>query len=282
MKENIQEIVLDWLSVGLDPEKSHFFIQSMIPEIAELTIYFSMMVTVARLQRNPTVKEELENAKMTQKEITYGFLGYPVSQAADILIVRSNIVPVGEDQLPHLEQTREIARRFNQLFGETFPIPNPLLSDFSRLPGIDGKKMSKSQNNAIYLKDDPETIKNKVKRAYTDPTRLRATDPGHIEGNVVFAYLEAFAPDKEELQELKRLYQAGKIGDVPLKQRLTEILVKFLEPIQERRREYVSKPKFVNESLHAGILKTREEAEKTIDAVREALHFDYNYSQIFP
>jgi len=178
--QNIVEIMLDYLSIGLDPTKSTFFIQSRIPEIAELTMYFSMLVSLPRVQRNPTVKEEMKAAKIGKKEISYGFVGYPISQAADILVVRANLVPVGEDQLSHLEQTREIARTFNRIFGKVFPVPEPLLGRFPRLPGIDGQKMSKSRNNAIYLKDTPEEVARKVMQTYTDPTRIHTTDPGHI------------------------------------------------------------------------------------------------------
>jgi len=272
---NIREIVLDYLSVGIDPKKSSIFVQSMIPEIAELTMYFSMLVTLSRVQRNPTVKEEIQIAKAGKKEVSYGFIGYPISQAADILSVRANLVPVGEDQLPHLEQTREIARAFNRIFEEIFPVPEPLLSDFPRLPGIDGQKMSKSRNNAIYLKDSPEEVAKKVMRAYTDPTRIHPTDPGHLEGNVVFAYLDAFCQDQEELEELKSRYKKGKIGDVTVKKRLIEILNTFLTPIREKRRELEARPKLIEEILKEGIEKTRRETKETLRLVREVMHFDY-------
>ena len=273
---NIREIVLDYLSVGIDPNKNTIFIQSLIPEIAELTMYFSFLVTVSRLQRNPTVKEETQAARVSNKEFTYGFLGYPISQAADILIVRANLVPVGEDQLPHIEQTREVAQTFNRHFKEVFPIPDPLLSKFPRLLGIEGQKMSKSRNNAIYLKDSPEKVAMKVKQAYTDPTRIRITDPGHIEGNVVFSYLDAFMTDQEELQEIKNRYRAGKIGDVAVKQRLTEVLNDFLDPIRERRSEFESKSGLIRDILLSGIERTRYEARDTMERVREAMHMDYD------
>lgn len=272
---NVRQIVLDYLSVGIDPQKSSIFIQSLVPEIAELTMYFSMLVTVARLQRNPTVKEEMQAAQVANKELTYGFLGYPVSQAADILVVRANLVPVGEDQLPHLEQTREIARSFNHLFGKVLPLPEALLGEFPRLPGIEGQKMSKSRGNAIYLSDSPAEVARKVKQAYTDPTRKSATDPGHIEGNVVFAYLEAFLDDKEELEDLKSRYCAGKIGDAAVKERLTVILNDFLGPIQERRRKFESDPNIVGDILHAGIKRAREEGQLTLGLIREAMRMDY-------
>lgn len=273
--QNIREIVLDYLSVGIDPEKSTIFIQSRIPEIAELTMYFSMLVTVPRVQRNPTVKEEIKAAKIGKKELSYGFLGYPISQAADILVVRANLVPVGGDQLPHLEQTREIARTFNRIFGKVFPVPEPLLGEFPRLPGIDGQKMSKSRNNAIYLKDSSEEVVKKVMKTYTDPARIHATDPGHIEGNVVFAYLDAFYPDKQELEELKEKYKKGQIGDVVVKRILIDILNRFLEPIRIRRKELASHPEMVKEILASGIETTKKEARETLRLVREAMHFDY-------
>lgn len=273
--QNVREIVLDYLSAGINPEKSAIFVQSMIPEIAELTIYFSMLVSLSRVQRNPTVKDEIKVAKIGKKEVSYGFVGYPISQAADILVVRANLVPVGEDQLPHLEQTREIARIFNRIFGEVFPVPEALLGEFPRLPGIDGQKMSKSRNNSISLKDSPEEVAKKIMRAYTDPSRIHATDPGHLEGNVVFAYLDAFCQDQQELEDLKSRYKKGTIGDVVVKKRLTEILNAFLSPIREKRRELEANPKIVKEVLTEGIDRTRKEAKETLRLVREAMHLDY-------
>lgn len=273
--QNIREIVLDYLSVGIDPQKSSIFLQSMIPEIAELTMYFSMFTSLTRVQRNPTVKEEIKAANIGKKKVSYGFVGYPISQAADILVVRANLVPVGEDQLPHLELTREIARTFNKIFGEVFPVPEALLGEFPRLPGIDGQKMSKSRNNAIFLKDSPEEIAKKVMRAYTDPTRIHATDPGHLKGNVVFTYLDAFCQDREELEQLKSKYKKGRIGDVEVKKRLIEILNAFLTPIRERRRELEANPKLVGEVLIDGIEKAKKEARETLKLVREAMHLDY-------
>jgi len=275
ISENIRQIVLDYLSVGIDPEKSTIFVQSMVPEIAELTMYLSMLVSIGKLKRNPTVKEELAAVGIKENEMSYGFFGYPVSQAADILIVRANLVPVGEDQLPHLEQTREIAKKFNHLFGNVLPIPEAKLGEFPRLPGIEGQKMSKSRGNAIYLSDSPEEVAQKVKRAYTDPMRLKATDPGHIEGNVVFAYLDAFLKDRAELKDLQNRYRAGTIGDVAVKERLTVILNEFLAPIQERRREFEAKPGLIGDILNAGIKRTREEGKATMAVVREAMQMDY-------
>lgn len=275
IEHNIKEIILDYLSVGINPQKSTIFVQSMIPEIAELTMYFSMLVTVPRVQRNPTVKDEMKAAKIGKREISYGFLGYPISQAADILIVRSNLVPVGEDQLPHLEQTREIARSFNRTFGKVFDIPEPLLGEFSRLPGIDGQKMSKSRNNAIYLKDSPDEVIKKVMQTYTDPTRIHVTDPGHVEGNVVFAYFDAFYPDKKELEELKNKYKRGEIGDMAAKKILAEVLNNFLDPIRKKRKDFEANPKLIEEILISGIERTRKEAKKTMKLVKEAMNLDY-------
>jgi len=277
INENIRQLVLDYLSVGIDPQKSAIFVQSLVPQIAELTMYFSMMVSLSSVQRNPTVKEEIKAAKIGKKEVSYGFVGYPISQAADILAVRAHLVPVGEDNLPHVEQTREIARAFNRLFGEVFPVPEALLGAFPRLPGIDGQKMSKSRHNAIYLSDTPEVVAKKVMAAYTDPTRIHATDPGHLEGNVVFAYLDAFCSDVNELNELKSKYKKGKIGDVAVKKRLIEIINSFLAPIREKRKELENKPNLIKNVLEEGIEKTKKEAQITLQSVREAMHFNYRF-----
>jgi len=272
---NIREILLDWLAVGLDPEQSTFFIQSRVPQIAELTMYFSMIVSVPEVQRNPTVKDEMKAAKIGKKEMSYGFLGYPISQAADIMCVRADLVPVGEDQLPHIEHTREIVRRFNRLFSPVFPEPKALLGSFPRLPGIDGQKMSKSRNNAIFLKDSPDEVRKKIMQAYTDPTRIHATDPGHLEGNVVFAYLDAFLSDKDELADWKKKYKKGQVGDVVIKKRLIEVLLSFLEPIQERRAAFAAKPGMLREILEYGIERTTKEAQATLELAREAMRMDY-------
>lgn len=275
IRKNINEIVIDYLSVGIDPNKSSIFIQSMVPEIAELTMYFSMLVSVPRLQRNPTVKEEIKISKITKKEISYGFLGYPVSQAADILAVKANIVPVGEDQLPHLEQTREIARDFNRIFGQVFPIPEALLGNFPRLPGLDGQKMSKSRNNAIYLKDSKEETAKKIMTAYTDPTRIHSSDPGHIKGNVVFNYLDVFCKDIDTVKNLKTKYTKGQIGDVEVKKFLIKTLNEFLSPIRNKRKEFESKPKLIKEVLDSGIKNTRKTAKETLFLARNAMRLNY-------
>ncbi|OIO47172.1 MAG: tryptophan--tRNA ligase [Candidatus Tagabacteria bacterium CG10_big_fil_rev_8_21_14_0_10_40_13] len=276
ISKNILEIAIDWLSVGMDPQKSAFFVQSKIPEIAELTMYFSMLVTIPRLQRNPTVKEEVRATRLGKTEMTYGFLGYPVSQAADILSVRADLVPAGADQQAHVEQTRDIAQSFNKTFGRVFPMPKALLGEFPRLSGIDGQKMSKSRNNAIFLKDSPDEVARKVMKIYTDPTRIHATDPGHIRGNIAFAYLDAFDKDGAEVRDLKEKYRKGKIGDVAVKQRLIEVLNKFLDPIRERRRELESNPNLVRKAIISGTHRTQKEAAETLKLVRNAMHFDYD------
>lgn len=274
--ENIHQIVIDYLSVGIDPQKSSIFIQSAIPEIAELTMFFSMFVSLARVKRNPTVKEEMKSSGIKKEELSYGFVGYPISQAADILIVRANLVPVGQDQVAHLEQTREVARNFNRIFKEVFPIPDVLVGEVGRLSGIDRDKMSKSRNNAIYLTDSAKEVEKKVMKAYTDPTRLRATDPGHVEGNVVFEYLDAFHDDKIEVEKLKEKYRKGLIGDVAVKRILCDTLNSFLEPIREKRKQIEESPKIVETALLEGIERTRKEAKETMALVKEAMHFDYS------
>ncbi len=251
VRKAVFEVALDWLAVGLDPERSHFHIESLIPEHAELTLWLSWYVPLARLQRNPTLKAEMESFE--NKSVPVAFFTYPVMQVANILMPKAHLVPVGADQLPHIEMTREVARRFNRLFGEVFPEPEGLVGRVPRLVGLDGNaKMGKSLNNAIYLKDDAETVTKKVKRMFTDPTRIHATDPGHVEGNPVFMYHDAFNPDKAEVQDLKERYVKGTVGDVEVKQKLALALNAFLDPIRERRAHYEARPKLVREALAAG------------------------------
>jgi len=238
VSDHVRTLVFDYLSVGLDPRLVTIFIQSQIPEIAELTVFYLNLVSLGRLEQNPTVKSEIRE-KNFGREIPVGFLCYPVSQAADITAFGANLVPVGEDQLPMIEQTREIVRKFNRLYGETLVMPKALLSKIPRLVGTDGQeKMSKTLGNAIYLSDSPSEVEKKVMKMYTDPSRIHPTDPGHIEGNPVFAYLDVFSSDRDELSELKKLYRAGRVGDVEVKQRLAEIINAFLEPFRRRRAEY--------------------------------------------
>jgi tryptophanyl-tRNA synthetase len=267
----IKQVLLDWLSVGLDPKRSTFFIQSKIPEIAELTMYFSMMVTLARLQRNPTVKEEFKVSRL--RAMSYGFLGYPISQAADILIVRPDLVPVGDDNLPHVEQTREIARTFNGIFGEVFPIPEALVGEVSRLPGLDGQKMSKSRGNAIYLSDTQEEVRRKVSMAITDPARIKATDKGHPDICNVHKYHLAF--NRTEASDIERRCQQGRIGCVACKENAAEKVNSFLEPIREKRAYFEARPSIVKEAILEGNKRTLNKGRETIGLVREAMHFDY-------
>jgi tryptophanyl-tRNA synthetase len=275
VRDSINEVVLDYLAVGIDPNVATIFIQSLVPQIAELTIFFSNLVTVARLERNPTVKEELRQKEM-EDNVTFGFLGYPVSQAADIMVVDANLVPVGDDQAPMVELTRDIVIRFNTIYGETLQVPEIKIGHIARLPGTDGKtKMSKSLNNAIYLKDDTKTVERKVMSMYTDPNRLRATDPGTVEGNPVFTYHDAFNPNKEEVEEMKRLYRIGGIGDVAVKRALARALNDFLDPIRERRAHFETQPDMVRDIVMDGTRQARKVGEETIRKVRHAMKIDY-------
>ncbi|MCI0414853.1 tryptophan--tRNA ligase [bacterium] len=270
ISENVHELVCDYLSVGIDPDKTTIYLQSLVPEVAELTLLFSMLVTVPRLQRVPTLKEQMQAANFDAA--TLGLLTYPVLQAADILMVRSHLVPVGKDQASHLEVTREIATRFNSLYGEVFPIPETMIGEVPTLMGTDGKaKMSKSLDNAIYLSDDAETVTKKVMRMYTDPTRLRATDPGHVEGNPVFQYHDAFNDNKSVVAELKERYIQGKVGDVEVKKRLAEALNRFLDPIRARRKAVEQEPGKIEELLRTGSQRAQEEARETLLLAKKAM-----------
>ncbi len=271
---NIRSLVLDYLSVGMDPERSTIFLQSLVPEIPELYMLFSMLVSVPRLQRMPALKEVMRDLKL--ETATLGLLEYPVLQAADILCVRGDMVPVGKDQASHVELTREVARRFNDLYRPVFPLPEALIGEVPTLPGTDGKtKMSKSVGNAIFLSDDAETVRRKVMSMYTDPTRIHATDPGHVRGNPVFTYHDAFNGDKEEVADLKRRYRRGRVGDVEVKQRLIRVLDAFLEPIRERRARYEARPGLTEEIVEAGSRRARQEAQETLRLAREAMGLTY-------
>lgn len=276
VRKNALEVALDYLAVGLDPKKTTMFIQSMIPEIAELTVFYLNLVTVARLRRNPTVKTEIHQ-KGYGDQVTAGFLMYPVSQAADITVVKGTLVPVGEDQLPMIEQTNEIVRAFNRIYNtDVLQEAQAVTSKVVRLPGIDGKaKMSKSLGNAIFLSDSADEVARKVMHMYTDPNHIHVQDPGKVEGNVVFAYLDIFDPHQQEVQELKEQYQQGGLGDVKLKRRLIDILNALLEPIRERRRQLAQDPAAVMQILLRGTMDTRIAAQKTMQEVRQAMHLDY-------
>lgn len=275
VRRNVLEVALDYLAVGLDPTVSTFVIQSMVPEIAELTMYFLNLVTLARLQRNPTVKDEMKQ-KGYSTNVPAGFLTYPVSQAADIAIFKAHLVPVGEDQLPVIEQTREIVRRFNQLYAPVLIEPEGLVGQIARLPGTDGQnKMGKSLGNAIFLGDSADVVSQKIKKMYTDPNHLRVEDHGQVDGNPVFSYLDAFDPDQAAVAELKQHYRVGGLGDVVVKRRLNDILQAFLEPIRARRLAYAAQPDAVMEILREGTTHAREIAADTLRDVRQAMQIDY-------
>ncbi|HIP96176.1 MAG TPA: tryptophan--tRNA ligase [Anaerolineae bacterium] len=269
IRHNVREIVLDYLAAGIDPEKSIIFVQSAIPGTYELNLIFEMLVSVPRLERIPTLKEMARDANL--QTMPFGLLGYPVLQAADILLPRSHLVPVGKDNQAHVEITRELARRFNRLYGAVFPIPEVLLSEVPTLVGIDGTKMSKSRDNAIYLSDDSTTVERKVRRMYTDPQRVRADIPGRVEGNPVFIYHDAFNHDQDEVEDLKERYRRGKVGDVEVKEKLARAINAFLDPIRERRARYEAQPSLIEEILHSGIRRMRQESDETMRLVREAM-----------
>jgi tryptophanyl-tRNA synthetase len=271
----IREIVIDYLAVGIDPNVSTIFVQSAINETYELNLILEMLVSVARLERLPSLKDMARDAHL--ETMPFGLLGYPVLQAVDILLPRAELVPVGKDNQAHVEVTREIARRFNSLYGPVFPEPEALIGEVPTLVGTDGSaKMSKSLNNAIYLSDDAETVTAKVRGMYTDPKRLRATDPGTVEGNPVFVFHEAFNDDTAEVQDLKERYRAGRVGDVEVKRRLAAAINHFLEPIRERRAHCLAHPLLVQDVLAQGIRRMQAEAHETMRAVREACGLSYS------
>jgi tryptophanyl-tRNA synthetase len=278
VRECVHELALDYLGAGIDPKQSHIYIQSMIPEVAELTVYFSNLVTVSRLYRNPTTKFEAAQKKEKfgneGESLTYGFLGYPVSQAADLACVNSDIIPVGEDQLPHIEQAREIFRKFNNIYGETFNLPEPVLSSTPRIKGLDGNdKMSKSLGNCIYLADDPETIENKVMSATTDPNKMRKDDPANPEVCMVYYYHKLIRnPEAPKIcEECKK----GERGCVFCKKELSRALIEFLKPIQERRKYYEERPELVEQILKEGTEATKRKAEEIMKKVRKNMKLDY-------
>jgi tryptophanyl-tRNA synthetase len=276
VRRAVFEVALDWLAVGLDPDRGHFVIESLVPQHAELTILISWFMPLGRLQRNPTLKAEMTDLNRGKKGVPVGFFIYPVMQVANILLPRAHLVPVGADQLPHIELTREIARKFNRDFGEVFVEPDALVGRVPRLVGLDGQaKMSKSLDNAIYLKDDAATVSRKVMSMYTDPTRLRASDPGHVEGNPVFMYHDAFNPDADEVAALKSRYRNGGIGDVEVKQRLAVVINGLLGPVRERRAYFAGRPDAVWGALERGSQAARQVAEQTMGAVRTVLALDY-------
>ena len=287
VRQNIIEVALDYLACGLDPEKCTLFIQSQIPQLCELSFYYMNLVTVSRLQRNPTVKAEIQMRNF-EASIPVGFFTYPISQAADITAFKANVVPVGEDQLPMLEQTKEIVRKFNSVYGDTLVEPEILLPENQaclRLPGTDGKaKMSKSLGNCIYLSEEPDEIQKKVFSMFTDPTHIKVSDPGKLEGNTVFTYLDAFCrpeyfaeflPDYANLQELKDHYTRGGLGDMKVKRFLNNVLQAELEPIRNRRKEYQKDIPYVYEILKKGSEKAEAVAEKTLQEVKASMKINY-------
>ena len=293
VRQNILQVALDYLACGLDPEKSNIFIQSMVPELTELTFYYMNLVTVARVQRNPTVKSEIKQRNF-EASIPVGFFCYPISQAADITAFRATHVPVGEDQLPMLEQCKEIVHKFNTVYGETLTEPEIVLSSNKaclRLPGIDGKaKMSKSLGNCIYLSDEEDVVKKKIMSMFTDPNHLRVQDPGRVEGNPVFIYLDAFSrpehfeeflPEYQNLDELKAHYQRGGLGDVKVKKFLNNVMQAELGPIRERRKMWEQRTADVFDILKAGTEVAREKAAATLHDVRSSMRINYFEDQDF-
>ncbi|HOX92157.1 MAG TPA: tryptophan--tRNA ligase [Spirochaetales bacterium] len=270
LAENVRSAVLDYLACGIDPAKSTIYLQSAVPEVVELAQFFQNLVTVPRLSRIPSLKEMAQGAGI--EEMPLGLLAYPVLQAADILLPRAHLVPVGKDNVAHVEITRELARRFNFLYGETLPIPDVMVSDFGSLVGTDGNaKMSKSLNNAIYLSDDGKTVEKRVMSMYTDPKRTSADIPGTVEGNPVFQYHDAFNPNKAEVEDLKTRYRSGTVGDVEVKQKLARALNAFLDPIRERRARYEAQTGLADEVIYDGTMRMRDEARATLSAVKKAM-----------
>lgn len=270
ISSNAREMVLDYLAAGIDPQRSVIYLQSAVPEIYELNLFFEMLVTVPRLQRLPSLKDMARNADLS--EMPFGLLGYPVLQSADILLPRANLVPVGKDNEAHVELTRELARRFNNLYGEVFPVPDVLIGEVPTLVGTDGgAKMSKSLDNTIYLSDDEATVEKKVRGMYTDPNRIRADIPGRTDGNPVFIYHTIFNQNREEVQDLTERYQAGTVGDVEVKEKLANAINGFLEPLRERRAKYAAEKGLVDLVIYEGTQRMRLEARETLQAARKAM-----------
>ncbi|NLJ47736.1 MAG: tryptophan--tRNA ligase [Treponema sp.] len=279
LADNVRSAVLDYLACGIDPARSVIYLQSAVPEVVELSLFFQNLVTVPRLSRIPSLKEMARGAGL--EEMPFGLLGYPVLQAADILLPRAHLVPVGKDNVAHVELTREIARRFNNLYGEVFPIPDVMEGEFGSLVGLDGNaKMSKSLNNAIFLSDDEKTVHKRVMSMYTDPNRISADVPGRVEGNPVFQYHDAFNPDKAEVEDLKARYRAGKVGDVEVKEKLAKALNAFLDPLRERRAKYEAQSGLADEVVYDGTLRMREEARATLSAAKKAMGLSAVWNRI--
>lgn len=272
LRDYTHEMVLDYLACGIDPTKSTIYLQSATQAVYEMNLIFEMMISLNRLTGLPSLKEMARNAHLENDSIPFGLIGYPVLQTADILMPRAHYVPIGKDNEAHVELSRDIARRFNAYYGEVFPLPEPILSDNPTLVGTDGKgKMSKSANNSLFLSDDPKTVEKKIRGMYTDPNRLRADTPGKVEGNPVFIYHDIFNPHKEEVEELKTRYRAGKVGDVEVKEKLTLAVNAFLAPIQERRRHFASQKGLVEEIIFDGTEKMNAISQETLKEMRSAM-----------
>ncbi|HVJ82434.1 MAG TPA: tryptophan--tRNA ligase [Planctomycetia bacterium] len=272
LRTNVREMTLDYLACGIDPAKSTIYLQSAVRAVNDLALIFGMLVTLPRLTRLPSIKDMARAAKMDEDAVPFGLIGYPVLQAADILMPRAHLVPVGKDNEAHVEITREIARRFNHLYGETLPEPEAMLGEVPTLPGTDGRgKMSKSLDNCIFLSDDAKTVAKRIGTAFTDPNRLRADTPGNVEGNPVFAYHDAFNPNKEEVAELKDRYRKGTVGDVEVKDKCIAAVNAFLDPIRERRTKLAAEKGLVEEVVYLGTKKTERVAEETLEAVKRAI-----------
>lgn len=270
LSQNVKDMVLDYLSCGIDGEKSAIYLQSAVPEVSELNLFLSELITVSRLQRVPSLKDMAKAAHLM--EMPFGLLGYPVLQAADILLARSHLVPVGKDNVSHVEVSKEVAKRFNFMYGDVFPLPEALVSDMPSLVGTDGAgKMSKSAGNGIMLSDDEKTVIKKVRGMYTDPNRTSADVPGTVEGNPVFIYHDAFNPNKDEVADLKERYRKGKVGDVEVKDKLAVAINNFLQPIRERRAEYEAKKGYVEKIIFEGTMRMRAEAAATMKEVKKAM-----------
>lgn len=281
IRENVHEMVLDYLSIGIDPAKCTIYLQSACPAVYEMNLIFEMLVSINRLTGMPSLKEMARNAHMDPDSVPFGLIGYPVLQSADILMPKAHLVPVGKDNEAHVELTRDIARRFNQYYGELFPMPETLLSDVPTLVGTDGKgKMSKSANNTINLSDDAKTVEKKVQQMYTDPNRVRADTPGTVEGNPVFTYHDVFNTQKDEVEELKRRYREGKVGDVEVKQKLIIALNAFLDPIRRRRQEFEKEKGLVEEVIYTGTLKMIDISNETVKEMRSLMGLSGGWNKI--
>jgi tryptophanyl-tRNA synthetase len=272
--ESAIDNVADWIGAGIDPERSTLFVQSLVVEHAELYLLLQMVTPIPWLERVPTYKEQIE--QLADKDLSsIGFLGYPLLQTADVIIYNAHFVPVGDDQVPHLELSREVVRRFNNFYGEVFVEPKPLLTPTPRLPGLDNRKMSKSYANTIALSDDAETVRKKIRQMYTDPKRIRADIPGTVEGNPVFIYHDAFNPNREEVEDLKARYREGKVGDVEVKTKLAAAVNTMLDPIRERRAAALARPGYIRELLIEGSRKAQRTAQETMERVRAAVKLKY-------